>query len=486
MIKKKSETKKTNRVVRAIREVKFTKDRTPANRNFEIFAWLLILAVVTLWCFNFGKAFLENESIINQLEKQISDQSVATEDTTQPADSSDVLGASTDNNGDVQGAEDNTVAQASPDDEVAQLVDDLEAERTQQLEDALQLQVPAETDDPSYELTFVEPTSSGVEIQVDGGGFTKQSSPYQLPALAIGKHVINFKFKDASDVSQNLEESIIVIPRPPQMATNQVSEFIAGGSYEFSGTALPKSTLIYIVSSGNVTSGQTEVDADGNWSLELTDLDNGDHSITCFVRKDGYASNFSETFLFSIKNAASTTLTVGDESSSSTNYIATVSKLISEGNPIVVAALGAISFLVIVIIAKIFGAIFSKKREENEITREATILRGDNREMSLREKFASVGLLDKSKEKSVETVEEDEAEEESEPEDTKPSKDKKTDENPKEPEVAVDATDAAEEEGHKVYSKDEFLKIFSKKEKSEKPQASNKLRITLTSKDPEK
>lgn len=478
------------------------------SRTFEAFAWLVVLSGVLVWGYSFGKTFLENESFMNDLSSTLLRSDTAVEE------QASVLGTSNQTSeNDADGVSgDALVAQTDDEEEdVANLVDEIEEERRIQLEQLLQLSIPEETDDPNLGLTFVEPTTEGVEIQIDGGGFAKKTSPYALPSLAIGKHTINFRFKDSLKVLQNLEEILIVIPRAPQVADDQITEFIAGGGVEFHGTALPDSTLVYLVGS-SIISGQTEVDADGNWSFSVEEeLELGEHGMSAFVRKDGYASNFSNTFPFTVRAGTPTTFEVGDNDTSG-NLLDTVRELIEEPNYYFLGGVGLFLLLVIVVLGRVFAVAFSRKKQEHDIEMKTDLLGAQaEKPVTLREKFVSVGLLNNgngegvaspvvSEQKlkieapvvSVDQSNSDKSDNSDKSEPVEPEKKPAAKKGKRgaasEPteEVTEETTPEVAPEKGKVYSKEEFFKIFRKKEpKPEAPVETNKLKITLTSTKPE-
>ena len=88
-----------------------------------------------------------------------------------------------------------------------------EEERTQQIANLLGFILPEYTDNPSYVITFKDPSpeKNGVEIELDGKPFTEINSPYTFPALSIGKHTIKFRFYDKDSNVQLLNYDFTVI-----------------------------------------------------------------------------------------------------------------------------------------------------------------------------------------------------------------------------------------------------------------------------------
>ena len=186
----------------------------------------------------------------------------------------------------------------------AQDITELEEKEVEREEDFLQqllLDIPETTDNPSHIITFVDPSedNSGVELEIDEGGFEQITSPYTLPALSIGQHDLRFRFVDKYGSTQTLEKGLIVIPRPPIMN----SPFFEDGFLKLSGTGLSNSDLVLILSSGkNISVEEATIDAQGNWEILINEeeLSEGVYTFSAFTRKNGYASNLSEPLTFEV------------------------------------------------------------------------------------------------------------------------------------------------------------------------------------------
>jgi hypothetical protein len=174
-------------------------------------------------------------------------------------------------------------------------VQDLERERTEGIENELNISVPEYTDNPSHIVTFVDPSEEkiGVEIDIDESGYKEIVSPYALPSLAIGEHRLKFRFVDSIGATKVLEYDIVIIPRPPIIKLPSIT----GNELLLSGTGLANSEAVLAVSVGVLNYTQiADIDGDGNWSTSIT-LDSaieGVYTIWGYTRKDGYASNPSE------------------------------------------------------------------------------------------------------------------------------------------------------------------------------------------------
>jgi hypothetical protein len=186
----------------------------------------------------------------------------------------------------------------------AQDIAELEEKEVEREEDFLQqllLDIPETTDNPSHIITFVDPSddNSGVELEIDEGGFEKISSPYTLPALSIGQHELKFRFVDKYGSIQILEKEMIVIPRPPIMNSPLFEE----GLLKLSGSGLSNSDLVLILSSGkNISVEETTIDTQGNWEISISEeeLSEGVYTFSAFTRRNGYASNLSESLTFEV------------------------------------------------------------------------------------------------------------------------------------------------------------------------------------------
>lgn len=174
-------------------------------------------------------------------------------------------------------------------------------------ENPLGLDIPDQTDNPSTIITFSNPSTDGsvIQLEIDSKGFVDVTSPYSFPALSIGKHTLEFKYKDENAATQIYSTSIIIIPRPPILNTPTIS----ADAIVVSGTGLANSEIIIMLSSGTNVSTQTgTIDGDGRWSItfQREELPNDIYSISGYVRRYGYASNFSEVTKFTLDTSNNT------------------------------------------------------------------------------------------------------------------------------------------------------------------------------------
>ena len=181
------------------------------------------------------------------------------------------------------------------DEESAESVAVLEEERTEEIENELNISVPEYTDNPSHIITFVDPSEEkeGVEIDIDESGYKDISSPYSLPSLSIGEHHLKLRFVDSIGATKVLEYDVVIIPRPPVIKAPEFSE----NNLILSGTGFANSEVVIILSVGaNNYTQIAEIDSDGDWNttINMDSIIKGIYTIWGYTRKDGYASNPSE------------------------------------------------------------------------------------------------------------------------------------------------------------------------------------------------
>lgn len=190
-------------------------------------------------------------------------------------------------------------AQTTQNDEVTQVLSDIENERTKKLQDTLGLTVPLETDNPNHILTFKDPSGKGVKMEINGQGFKTIKSPYTLPSLGIGSHILTFKFTDKEETSQSLEKDLVVIPRPPIVnAPSKVSK----SEITIGGTALAGSIVDLFISGDTLNfKGSAQVGTDGSWSHTFKEgFKYSVYTIIARTKKNGFSSNLSEPVVFEL------------------------------------------------------------------------------------------------------------------------------------------------------------------------------------------
>lgn len=342
--------------------------------------------------------------------------------------------------------------------EIEQL-DQIEKERKEGIENQLGFSLPEYIDNPSYVITFKDPSpeSTGVEISIDEKDFQVIESPYTFPSLNIGDHFLRFRFNDKDNNVQILEYTVIVIPRSPIISPPVVNE----DSILFSGTGLANSEILLFVSSNTFNFTDTiETDTDGKWSTEVTPeegLAEGIYTITTISRKYGYASELSKATVFEVGEESSTTAgnTKKDDISFSFAGITTENiKDVIGNNPDLIVLI-SIPFVIGIFLTLLIKSLFTKKEDPvmtKKVEENIKKTPNPNGDKTLRELF--------------------EQKDDAKKEETK--KEKKEEEKPKE----------------KVVSKEEFLKEYKEIDPDDKkgkekpsPQINKDIKVSLTSKE---
>lgn len=298
-------------------------------------------------------------------------------------------------------------------------LDQQEQQREEAFLNQLLLDIPSLTDNPSHIITFVDPSEAkeGVELEIDGKGSERITSPYSLPALGIGRHELTFRFVDKYGSAQILEKSIVIIPRPPIINSPVFEE-------EFlliSGTGLSNSEIVLILSSDRrIIVKEASINANGTWEIQVDneELKEGVFTFTALTRRYGYASNLAEAITFEIGESQRLNFDNGKEIYFSFKDISMedIGKVLSAN--IDLGLLVGVSFILgffisLLIFSLVKGSlenrkvkIFEKKMGNNG---------GEKKEMTLRER------LSKQEEKKEEK---EEIEKEKKKKEKKPKKDK--------------------------------------------------------------
>lgn len=301
-----------------------------------------------------------------------------------------------------------------------ELLNEQDEQRNQEIANQLGFVLPGYTDNPSYIITFKDPSpnESGVEIDLDEKGFNKIESPYTFPALSIGIHDVRFRFTDSENSVKILEYELIVIPRAPIVDTPEISI----SSVSVSGSALANSDVLYILS-GNAyhTTGTVQTDSQGKWSVTIESEQEfipGIYTFTALARKYGYSSNLSTPLTFNI-GESSTQKTEEIKQSGISFSFKSINKdnilnIFKENRDLLFLILGSI-VLGLGIGAFIKTVLTNSKSEKKNKEVEGLIKKSESKDANktLREIF---GDDTSSKEETVETKEEAEEESEKEPE----------------------------------------------------------------------
>lgn len=301
-----------------------------------------------------------------------------------------------------------------------ELLNEQDEQRNKEIANQLGFVLPKYTDNPSYIITFKDPSpnESGVEIDLDEKGFNKIESPYTFPALSIGIHDVRFRFTDSENSVKILEYELIVIPRAPIVDTPEISI----SSVSVSGSALANSDVLYILS-GNAyhTTGTVQTDSQGKWSVTIESEQEfipGIYTFTALARKYGYSSNLSTPLTFNI-GESSTQKTEEIKQSGISFSFKSINKdnilnIFKENRDLLFLILGSI-VLGLGIGAFIKTVLTNSKSEKKNKEVEGLIKKSENKETTktLREIF---GDDTTSKEEVLETKEEVKVESQKEPE----------------------------------------------------------------------
>lgn len=301
-----------------------------------------------------------------------------------------------------------------------ELLNEQDEQRNQEIANQLGFVLPEYTDNPSYIITFKDPSpnESGVEIDLDEKGFNKIESPYTFPALSIGIHDVRFRFTDSENSVKILEYELIVIPRAPIVDTPEISI----SSVSVSGSALANSDVLYILS-GNAyhTTGTVQTDSQGKWSVTIESEQEfipGIYTFTALARKYGYSSNLSTPLTFNI-GESSTQKTEEIKQSGISFSFKSINKdnilnIFKENRDLLFLIIGSI-VLGLGIGAFIKTVLTNSKSEKKNKEVEGLIKKSENKETTktLREIF---GDDTTSKEEVLETKEEVKVESQKEPE----------------------------------------------------------------------
>lgn len=175
-----------------------------------------------------------------------------------------------------------------------------EEENQDTLSELLLIQIPDETDNPNFTITFTDPSGEGVELKVDGGKYEVIQNPHTLPALGVGKHTLIFKFIDDQDTEQEIERTLTIVPRPPEI---NPPENIDNKRLIIAGTAVAAGRVELFLTGGTVSYKESiDVTDTGSWEFVFKDdFKPGIYSAIAYVKKKGLASNYSEPIVFAIE-----------------------------------------------------------------------------------------------------------------------------------------------------------------------------------------
>ncbi|MFA5623323.1 MAG: hypothetical protein WC981_03790 [Candidatus Dojkabacteria bacterium] len=348
-------------------------------------------------------------------------------------------------------------------------LEQIEENRVKGFENQLGFTLPQYTDNPSYVITFIDPSpqASGVEIDIDGKGFNKVTSPYTLPALGIGQHTLKFRFNDKDGNVQLLEYDFIVIPRSPIIAPPTFNDT----SITIKGSGLSNSDILIFLNSNTFNHKDVvQTDSNGDWTLTVTpenSLVEGIYSVTAYTRKYGYASEFSDPTVFEVgdSNKGNSDKDVNPIYFSFAGIEIGDSIDILKRNPDLIVLI-TLPFLLGISLALLLRSIARKNKEDSVYKRVEGAIKSDKKkenEPTLREIFEG-----KKEDVKSEKEEEPIKEQEDKGKNVKNEKAKK------------------ESKEEKVISKEEFLKEYKDIDPDDntgKEKKLPKIKVTLTSRE---
>ena len=318
----------------------------------------------------------------------------------------------------------------------------------------IKLKMPSQTDNPSYVITFIDPSvnKDGVQLEIDGDRYVEIESPYTLPALGIGDHILKFKYTDDEDATQTLERQLIILPRPPILNSPSIEET----SVTLTGTGLAGAELLLTISTGAKTyQDNIDIPENGNWEYTFDEgISDTIFSVQAVTRKYGYASNFSEVLTFEVGSI--NTSTEQEENSLSFNFkqlnSETLKTLTSSNSDLLIFS--AVILVIGIIIGTCLDILIKSRKEKKFLGNfREKIHDGKEKEITLRELFEKENIKKEGKEEKSE-------------EKTPEEKDKK--EEIKKEDIIV--------------SKNEFLEVYKDYDPdNDKGKEKKKFRISLTS-----
>lgn len=193
-------------------------------------------------------------------------------------------------------------AQTTPTPTMNSALADAELEREKQITQELSLNMPDQTDDPNYPITFVDPSKQGVDITIDDKTTTKAPSPFLLPNLSIGQHKIIFKFKTKDGVVRVLSKTLLVIPKSPQFDQTVKTQVVRPAQVTITGTALPQSTVMLVINSTTVH--KISSNSEGKWEFIVPEPKEGENHLVAFTIRNGIVSAASNSFTVSYSRNA--------------------------------------------------------------------------------------------------------------------------------------------------------------------------------------
>lgn len=374
--------------------------------------------------------------------------------------------------------------------DVREELNSIEAERNQRIEQELLLNLPEISDNPNHIITFKDPSGKGVSLEIDGQGFEEIQSPYTLPSLGLGKHILTFKFSDKQETEQTLERTFTIIPRPPVINPPNIVD----NEIEISGTSISNSKVEIFLSRG--ISNQNilvEANENGEWEHLFTeDIEEGVYTVIATTRRNGFASYNSEPIVFTVGQEMPTANPAGTSTQDSSftfrnfklsDYKNLYQTLQTNTDALIlliaIFLIGAFSsWILISIVHRI------TQRKSKKVLQELLKKKNLSQESSFKEKF------EKEKNNKEKPPKEEEKEVEGKEDVKEEPEEKKEEEEEEKKETKEEEAEGKEEESEeeaKKLTKEEFLKNFKEFDPDEddgkEKKVKKNIKISLTSKD---
>lgn len=146
------------------------------------------------------------------------------------------------------------------------ILQSIEDERKQSLYKELTLALPVYTDNPSYSMTFSDPSGKGVQLSLDGRDFESITSPFSMPSLGIGVHNVIIKYYSKNNAPQTIDTTLTIIPRSPKIEPLNITK----DSISVNGTAIGDGIVtLQIVTPDEVIIQEIKANISGNWSYKI-------------------------------------------------------------------------------------------------------------------------------------------------------------------------------------------------------------------------
>jgi hypothetical protein len=248
---------------------------------------------------------------------------------------------------------------------------DAEIERERLITKELSLNMPDQTDDPSYPITYIDPSKQGVDITVDEKTIAKAANPFLLPNLAMGEHKLIFKFKNKDGIVRVLSKKILISPKAPVFDATIKTAVVKPASMALSGTALPQATIMIVVNSD--TTHSITVSPEGKWEFIVPTPLTGENRIIAFTIKNGIVSVASKPLVisYSLTQTENTNTDTGVKESALISSLRSIVDNIDANRrerPAVFYGILGLAFVAILVLIQLtYRKKVAKKRDEKTI-----------------------------------------------------------------------------------------------------------------------